>query len=333
MPAWCPSDTRGLLIRGTQKVVGQMRLLRSLGAVLGAAALVLAAGCSNSSNSLGGSGDKGSLVIGGQDFTESQVLASMYDQVLTKAGYSVQQKLVTTRDVYLPELSNGGVDVVPDYLSGLTDYLSTAKNGPNSTLISSHSSQATLTALKPLAAAKGISMLEPAKASDANAFFVTTGFAASHHLQTLSDLAAMHQPLKLGADSDCSTRSDCALGLKSVYGINVQVVPLGFGTTATKNAVKSGETQLGESGTTDGSLKALGLVILQDDKGMQHAQNLIPAVNSGFLKAHPDVAPLLNKLSSTLTTADLTALNLKVDADRQKPEDVAKAYLQDKGLL
>jgi len=74
-------------------------------------------------------------------------------------------------------------------------------------------------------------------------------------------------------------------------------------------------------------------VILEDDKGIQPAQNLIPAVNADFLKDHPDLGDVLNPLSQTLTTDDLATMNAQVDLERKKPEDVAQQYLEDQGLL
>ena len=110
-----------------------------------------------------------------------------------------QTKLVTTRDVYLPELGKGNVDIVPDYLAGITDFLNTEANGPDAELVSSNDPDATLAALKPLAEAKGISILPPSQATDQNAFFVTQEFADENNLATLSDLAALGEPIKLGA--------------------------------------------------------------------------------------------------------------------------------------
>ena len=77
----------------------------------------------------------------------------------------------------------------------------------------------------------------------------------------------------------------------------------------------------------------LGLVLLEDDKGIQPAQNLTPAVNADFLADNPDLEDVFNELSAALTTEDLAAMNVKVDLERQKPEDVAKAFLEDKGLI
>ncbi|MBA2444203.1 MAG: ABC transporter substrate-binding protein [Nocardioidaceae bacterium] len=282
----------------------------------------------------GGSEEKGELTIGGQDFTEMQVMASMYEQLLSNAGYDVTTKLVTTRDVYVGELSKGNVDVVPDYLAGMTDYLHTLENGEDAPPVSTNDPEETLKALDPLVEEQGISMLEPAEATDQNAFIVTEEFAQENSLTTLSDLGALGEPIKLAAPATCEGRSDCAKGLIEVYGIDIsEIVPLEFASAQMKDALKTGEVQLGETGTTDGSLDSLGLVLLEDDKGIQPAQNLIPAVNSDFLEENPDVADVLNELSATLTTEDLTNLNLQVDLERQQPEDVAQAYLEEKGLL
>ncbi len=315
-----------------------MRIKRTLGASAAALMLLLAAGCGDDDleggNDDDGGGNKGSVVVGGQDFTESQVLAAIYQQLLEDQGYSVQTKLVTTRDVYLPELADGNVDVVPDYLAGLTDYLNTEANGPEAAPVSSNDADATLAALEPLAEAKGISILPPSEATDQNAFFVSQEFADENDLETLSDLAALGEPIKLGAPPDCEGRPDCEGGLTDVYGLEIsEIVPLDFASAQVKDAVANGEVQLGETGTTDGTLEDLGLVLLEDDKGIQPAQNLTPAVNSEFLADNPDLEDLFNQLSEALATEDLAEMNAKVDLERQKPEDVAREFLEDEGLL
>lgn len=319
-----------------------MRILRVLGLAAAGAALLTTVACGGSDTledegPSGGSSsdtDKGTVVVGGQDFTESQILAAIYQKLLENEGYTVQTKLVTTRDVYLPELSKGNVDIVPDYLAGITDFLNTEKNGPDAPLVSSNDADKTLAALKPLAEAKGISILPPSEATDQNAFIVTQDFADENDLTTLSDLAALDQPIKLGAPPDCEGRADCEGGLKNVYGLDItEIVPLDFASAQLKDAVKSGEVQLGETGTTDGTLDDLGLVLLEDDKGIQPAQNLTPAVNSDFLADNPDLEDVFNQLSDALTTEDLASMNVQVDLERKKPEDVAQQFLEDKGLL
>ncbi|CAI9400364.1 ABC transporter substrate-binding protein [Nocardioides sp. T2.26MG-1] len=319
-----------------------MQISRAFALAAAGAVLLTTAACGGSDleddasdpASSGAAGDKGTVVVGGQDFTESQILAAIYQSLLEDAGYQVQTKLVTTRDVYLPELSKGNVDIVPDYLAGLTDFLNTQKNGPDAEAVSSNDPAATLAALEPLAEEQGISILPPSDATDQNAFFVSQDFAEQNDLSTLSDLAALGEPVKLGAPPDCEGRSDCEGGLTKVYGLDIsEIVPLDFASAQVKDAVKNGEVQLGETGTTDGTLEDLGLVLLEDDKGIQPAQNLTPAVNSDFLADNPDLEDTFNKLSEALTTDDLAAMNVQVDLERKKPADVAAQFLEDKGIL
>ncbi len=98
-----------------------------------------------------GTGDKGTISLSGQNFGEMQIMAAMYQQVLENAGYKVDVKLVDTRDVYEPQLESGDVDVAPDYLAGMADFLNTKANGANAPSITTNSPQETLAALKPLA--------------------------------------------------------------------------------------------------------------------------------------------------------------------------------------
>ncbi|MEJ7743904.1 MAG: ABC transporter substrate-binding protein [Nocardioidaceae bacterium] len=286
-----------------------------------------------SDNSASQTSDQGSLTLSGQSFTEAAVMAAMYEQVLVDAGYDVTSKLVETRDVYVKQMSDGKVDVAPDYLAGIADFLNIQQNGEDAEPITSNDTQESLTALEPLAEAAGITMLEPSEATSQNAFFVTKAYADENSVTTLSDLAEVG-PIKLAAAPDCVGRDDCEKGLKGVYGIDItEVVPLGYASAQTKDAVINGEVELGQTGTTDGTLEAQDLVLLEDDMGIQPAQNLVPAVNSEFLQAHPDIEAALNELSSTLTTEDLANLNAKVDVERQDTSDVAAEYLQEKGLI
>jgi osmoprotectant transport system substrate-binding protein len=281
-----------------------------------------------------GDADKGTLVLGGQDFTEMQIMASIYEQLLEDAGYTVDSQLVSTRKVYLRDLQNGKIDIVPEYAGSITDELNLAANGPDAEQVSSNDIDETMTALRNLLEPDGLTALEPAKATDQNAFATTTEYAEENGLTTLSDLGALGEPITLAAAEDCSSRPDCAIGLEDVYGIQVaEVLPLGFGTPQTKDSVTSGESQLGLVGTSDGSLDQLGLQILEDDKGLQVSQNLVPVVSQEVVESNPDVADTLNQLSSELTTEDLADMNAAVDLERQKPEDVARTFLEDKGLI
>jgi osmoprotectant transport system substrate-binding protein len=138
----------------------------------------------------------------------------------------------------------------------------------------------------------------------------------------------------LAAAPDCEGRSDCEGGLSEVYGIDIEeILPLGFASEDTYRSVLDGESQLGLTSTTDGTLEQQGLVLLEDDKAIQPAQNLVPAVSTEFLDEHPDLEETLNALMAALTTEKLTELNGRVAVDRETPEDVAADFLAEEGLV
>jgi len=133
----------------------------------------------------------------------------------------------------------------------------------------------------------------------------------------------------LAAAPDCKGRLDCAQGLEDDYGIDItKILPLGFASQQTYNSVKTDESQLGETSTTDPNAAHENLVILTDDKHIQPAQNLVPAIGSDFLKANPQVATILNKVMAQMTTRALTQLNFDVTVNRQSPAVVAQDWVQ-----
>jgi osmoprotectant transport system substrate-binding protein len=281
-----------------------------------------------------GGSSGGKVVIVGQKFTEADIMTQLYKALLDDAGFSTSVKNLGARDIYLDPLSKGDVQISADYLSSMTEALNRKANGDDAAKVASSDEQATLDELNKLAAPDGLTALEPAKAQDANAFAVTKAFAEKNNLTTLSDLGASGLSVKLGGNSDCPQRADCQKGLEDTYGIKVSgFEPTGFGSQATKDDLVKGVTQIGSVGTTDATLDSLGLVILTDDKHLQNAENLVPIVNSDWLKDHEDAKTALDKLSAVLTTEDLTTLIGKVDLDREKAADVAKSYLKDKGLI
>jgi osmoprotectant transport system substrate-binding protein len=298
---------------------------RSILIALVALPLMLTAGC-------GGGGGK--VVIVGQKFTEADIMTQLYKAVLDHAGYDTSVKNLGARDIYLTPLSKGDVTISADYLSSMTEALNRKANGDDAPKVASTDATATLAELNKLAKKDGLTALQPAKAQDANAFAVTKAFAQEHHLTTLSDLGASGVPVRLGGNSDCPQRADCQKGLEDTYGIKVTgFEPTGFGSQATKDDLVKGVTQIASVGTTDATLESLGLVILQDDKHVQNAENLVPIVNSDWLKDNEKAKKALDQLSAVLTTEDLTKMIGKVDLDREKAADVAKAYLKDKGLI
>lgn len=299
------------------------------------AVLVAACGGTASQNSGGvnrSSGNKGSLTVADAGFTESEVLANMYADVLAKAGYKTNETSVKSSEIFQSSLEKGDVAVVPEYVATYADQLNRIINGANAPSVASPDLQKTYAQLKTLAAKKGLTPLTPSKAVDQNAFAVSKKFAKQHHLTTLTDLGKSGIPVKIASGPECATRPYCIPGLKKTYGIKVSGIdPLGVDTAQGKEAVAKGADQLALVLTTDATVDDAGLVVLKDDKHLQNADYLVPIVNTK--KLTPLIRTTLNKVSATLTTEELAQLNKQVDVGQQKPGVVASNYLKSKGLI
>ena len=313
------------------------RLLTSLPALALAGVLAACGGSSSGgtpSTSGSSGGASGSLTVGAAGFTESNVLAQMYADLLEKAGFTVNVKKVESQEIFQSALEKGTIAVVPEYAATYANAMETEVTGNTSPTSASPDLQQTLTNLEKYLKKKGLAHLDPANAVDQNAFAVSKSFATQHHLTTLSDLGKSGMSVTLAATPECPQRPFCQPGLKKTYKIKVsKLLPLGFDSLQVKQAVKSNKAQLGLVATTDATLSQFGLVILTDDKHLQNADNLIPIVNAQLLQQHPQIADAINPLASVLTTADLATLNNQVDGQRQTVQDVAKSYLTSKGLL
>ncbi|MFF4896538.1 ABC transporter substrate-binding protein [Streptomyces sp. NPDC001068] len=278
-------------------------------------------------------GDSRHLTIGSAGFTESDLLAQMYAQLLDQAGYRTSLITVGNREIYEPALESGQIDVVPEYAATFADWLNAKAHGPDAPPVGSPDLATTMKALRGLAAPRGLTVLDPGRAVDQNAFAVTAAYARGHHLATLSDLGASGLKVRLAAGDECVQRPYCEPGLKKVYGIDITGVdPKGVGTTQAKRAVQSGQDQMVLTTTTDATLDQFGLVLLADDRHLQNADYVVPVVNRARAGAE-GVTKTLGKLNDVLTTADLAAMNRQVDSWRRLAQDVARTYLRDKGLV
>jgi osmoprotectant transport system substrate-binding protein len=291
---------------------------------------VLVAGFGLSACGFGSSG----TLIGTTNFTESRILGQIYSLALENAGIPTTVKELTTSEIVIPALEKNQLQVMPNYLATFTEYLNLNINGPQAPTLASSSTEKTLAAGQPLANEKGLTILNPAPAQDQNAYAVTAEFAKKHKLSTLSELGVWSQsnPVNLGAAPDCTTRPFCRPGLESTYNIKFNsFTALDAGGPLTVQALLQDKINLGVVFSSSGYIAAYDLTVLDDDKMLQAADNVIPVINTEA--STPAMVDALNGVSSKLTTQDLRELNAEVDLQRQDPKMVAREWLQSVGLI
>jgi osmoprotectant transport system substrate-binding protein len=198
----------------------------------------------------------GKVVVGGSNFTESQILANVYADVLKAAGFDASVQAVGNRDLYLKALEAGDIQAFPEYLATVTEALNKQVNGASAAAVASGDVDATLTKAKPLAQQEGLTFGTPSQATDQNAFAVTKAFADKHKVTTLSQLAAAcGSGLVLGGPTECPTRPFCQPGLEQTYGLKFSGFrQLDAGGPLTKTAIRQGQVSIGLIFSSDGSL-------------------------------------------------------------------------------
>ena len=264
------------------------------------------------------------LTVGGTNFSEQEIVAEIYAQCLEAAGFKVDTRLkIGARDIVLPALEKGDIDLYPEYVGTLLTHL---KGTPTSDV------DKTVSDLQAALKAKNLQVLEPAEAEDKNGFAVTKKTADELKITSLSDLDGKEGDLVFGAGPECEERPLCLIGLKETYGLEFkEVKKLDSGGPLTKDALEKGEIDVGLIFTSDGAVAARGFVVLEDDKNLQPPDNVVPIIRTEALKG--DVEELLNSISAKLTTEGLSELNKAVDIDKADPADVARKWLEEHGFL
>ena len=145
--------------------------------------------------------------------------------------------------------------------------------------------------------------------------------------------ATLASTLVLGGPPECPQRPFCAVGLEKTYGLTFkEFKPLDVGGPITVEAVKNGQVDVGVLFTSDPSIAVNDFVLLEDDKQLQLASNLVPVLRQEVLDATPAIADLLNGWMAKLTQEALTDLNKQVTVDQDDPKDVVAAWLAAGGL-
>ncbi|MFD7296933.1 ABC transporter substrate-binding protein [Streptomyces sp. NPDC059897] len=302
-----------------------------LGGLAAAASVPALAACSSGITSLdqqggslsGGGSSKKGVTIGTANFTENQVLGYLYAAALEAAGVktSVRPNL-GTREILIPALKGGDIDLLPEYQGALLHYLDTKAKATEEGEM-----QNALAMVLPA----GLQILPYGMAEDSDAFAVTRETAEKYKLKSLADLAKHNGKLVIGAAPEVKKRQVGAVGLKDVYGVEFkEFKSLDSSGPLVKGALKKGDVDVANLFTTDTDIAANDWVVLSDPKNLVPGQHVVPLIADR--KADSTVRKALARLGNVLTTEDLTELNRLVDKDKKDPEDVANDYARRHGI-
>jgi osmoprotectant transport system substrate-binding protein len=262
-------------------------------------------------------------------FSESRILAELYAQAMEGKDIPVQRALdLASREVVEPALEQGVVDFVPEYSGTALEFLNRGAGQATS------DPEATYRLLSDAFAERGITALAPAPAQDQNAVAVTRATAERLRLTRVSDLRPVAPALVFGAPPECPERRFCLAGLTTVYGLSFKEFrPLDAGGPLTIGALEGEEIDVGLLFTTSPAVATSDLVLLEDDLGLQPAENVVPVIRTPVLERYGDtLRQAVDEVSLRLTTEELVGLNRRVEVDGVTPAEAARVWLDHRGL-
>ena len=295
------------------------------GTVVATVAIVLGVAACDAAGPSPARPDEDTITIASFDFDESEVTAELYAGALRAAGFEVRHvRRVGAREVVLPALERGLIDVVPEYAGSALEFL-----GGHATADQGATHEALRLALGP----RSIEPLAAASAQSRNGLVVTSQTATDHALRTISDLRGLAPELTLGGPPECPQRDLCLPGLAATYGLEFEsFLPLDAGGPITAEAVQRGTVDVGVLFTSDGGLAEHDLVLLEDDRRLQPAENLTPLVRrDAVARFGTEMVEVIDAVSAALSTDALRDLNASVRSG-VSPSRAAAVWLAEFGL-
>ncbi|UTV86635.1 glycine betaine ABC transporter substrate-binding protein [Cobetia amphilecti] len=268
------------------------------------------------------------IVVGGKNFTEQQILASMTGQYLEGLGYEVEERSGMGSAVLRQAQENGQIDLYWEYTgTSLINY-----NDVSERL----SPEDTYARVKELDAEKGLVWLEPSAANNTYALAMREADAQERGIASLSDLAQAvndDKGLSFALNAEFYARDDGWRPLQKAYDFRVgraDVKRMDSGLVY--QALRDGQVDVGLVFATDGRIPAFDFTVLEDDKGYFPAYALTPVVREESLKANPKLESQMNALSAELNDDTMASLNAQVDVEKKSIEQVAEDFLKEHGL-
>jgi osmoprotectant transport system permease protein len=132
--------------------------------------------------------------------------------------------------------------------------------------------------------------------------------------------------LRIAFDPEFAGRTDGYPKLAALYKLNLNTKILNHGLLYRAAAEQEVDVICGYS--TDGRIKAYDLTVLEDDKNAFPPYHCAPLIRKELADAHPELAQTLNLSAGRINDSTMTLLNYRVDFNQEKPEAVAKDFLQ-----
>jgi osmoprotectant transport system substrate-binding protein len=139
-------------------------------------------------------------------------------------------------------------------------------------------------------------------------------------------------PWRLGVGYEFQSRPDGLRGLEATYGLKLAGAPRTMDLGLLYRALSSGQVDMVAGNSTDGPIRALGFVVLEDDRHYFPPYEAVPLVREDSLRRHPGIQVAMDRLAGKVSADEVRGMNYAVDSEHRDVGDVVREFRRGKGL-
>jgi osmoprotectant transport system substrate-binding protein len=272
------------------------------------------------------------LTVTSKEFTEQLILGAIMGIAFQAAGAEVLDRTGIQGSIGSREaVVNGDADAAYEYTgTAWITYMGNTEPIPDP--------QKQWQAVRDADLKNGVSWLPPSTLNNTYALAMNQSNFEKYGTRTLSEVAELAEKdpgaVTLCVEGEFANRADGLPGMQKAYGMDIpanRVTQMDTGIIYTQAA--KGACTYGEVFTTDGRVKSMNLVVMEDDRKFFPNYNAAPVINTKTLKEWPAITDILNPITKKLNNDVAQTLNAKVDVDGEDPHQVALDWLVQEGFV
>jgi osmoprotectant transport system substrate-binding protein len=274
------------------------------------------------------------VVIGAKNFTEQVVLGELVAQEIEAVtGESVDRRFYLAGSYLCQQaLVSGRIDGYVEYTGTALTAILKQPLPP----VGQRDEAAVFREVSELYASKYRVRVEPGLGfQDTFAMVIRGDDARRLGLKTISD-AVKTSPnpdgWRLGVGYEFQSRPDGLHGLEATYGLKFDGDPRTMDLGLLYRALSNGQVDMVAGNSTDGPIRALGFVVLEDDKHYFPPYEAVPLFRFDSLARHPGIQVAMDRLAGKVSADEVRGMNYAVDSEHRDVGDVVREFRKSKGL-
>ncbi len=267
------------------------------------------------------------VVIGAKDFTEQVVLGELLAQEIEASGGGKVERRFWLAGSYLCQQA-----LVSGRIDGYVEYTGTALTAILKQPLDRDAARVDATVSRLYEQKYGVRVGPGLGFEDTFAMVVRGEDARKLGLKTISDTVGRPEIARLGVGYEFAERPDGLRGLTAAYGLRFSGEPRTMELGLLYRALAGRQVDIVAGNSTDGAIKALDFVALEDDKHYFPPYEAVPLVREDALKRWPQIGVAMERLAGKVTADEMRAMNLAVEAQHRDVGDVVREFRRSKGL-